>query len=119
MELGACVYGIEKFHVYLSGMKLTLHTDHKPLEPLKKVHVSTLNCLQQLMLEYDFHIVYKPGVENTVPDFLSPNPISAVDMKYETLKRLQDSDELTRDLKNDYVANFKTLSSRKFAPSYS
>ena len=62
------------------GKRCTLHTDHRQLEPLKKVHTHTLNCLQQLMLEFDFDIVYKPGSENMLPDFLSRNPISAVDM---------------------------------------
>ena len=66
LELAACVYGIEKFRVYLTGKRFTLHTDHKPLEPLKKVHTRTLNRLQQMMMEFDFDIVYKPGSENTV-----------------------------------------------------
>ena len=105
LELAACVYGIEKFHVYLSGKRFTLHTDHKPLEPLKNVHKRTLNRLQQLMLEYDFDIAYKPGCENTVPDFLSRNPVSAVDVKYDVLVELQDADELISKLKQDIRAN--------------
>lgn len=105
LELAACVYGIEKFHVYLTGKPFTLYTDHRPLEPLKKVHTRTLNRLQQLMLEYDFTIQYKPGVENTVPDFLSRNPISAVDMKYDTLIKLQGEDPLINSLMKDYRAD--------------
>ena len=102
--------------MYLSGKKFTLHTDHKPLEPLKKVHVRTLNRLQQLMLEYDFDIVYKPGAENTVPDFLSRNPISSVDIKYEKLVALQSEDELIADLKRDYAADSQDPQFLKLRP---
>ena len=69
------------------------------MEKLSKVHTRTFNRLQQLMLEYSFSILYKPGRENVVPDFLSRNPISAVDISLDTLVSLQNKDQLICDLK--------------------
>jgi putative transposase len=47
LELQAACFGITHFNVYLRGRHFTLHTDHCPLETLSKVHVRTLNRLQQ------------------------------------------------------------------------
>jgi transposase InsO family protein len=101
LELQAAVFGITHFDVYLRGRQFTLHTDHRPLETLSKVHTRTLNRLQQLMLEYNFTIVYKPGVENTVADCLSRNPISSVvtpEVNWDHFKQLQAADPLIAKL---------------------
>ena len=58
LELAAAVFGVEKFRVYLKGRHFTLHTDHKPLERLSKVHTKTFNRLEQLISEFSFKIVY-------------------------------------------------------------
>lgn len=50
------------------------------------------------MTEYDFDIMYKPGVYDTVPDCRSWNQVSAVDMKYNHLVKLQNEDELIAQL---------------------
>jgi hypothetical protein len=94
LELTAACFGISHFDVYLRGRKFDLYTDHRPLEKLSKVHTRTLNRLQQLMLEYDFRICYKPGKDHPVPDFLSRNPISAIDISDDDLISLQNKDEL-------------------------
>ena len=56
LELAAAAWAIDHFSVYLLGRQFSLHTDHKPLETLSKVHKKTLNHLQEQMLEYDFVI---------------------------------------------------------------
>ena len=58
LEMAACVFGIQHFHIYLKGRKFFLYTDHRPLEKLSKIHTRTLHRLQQLMNEYQFVIKY-------------------------------------------------------------
>ena len=92
LEMQAACFGIQHFDVYLRGRRFFLHTDHKPLEKLSTVHTRTLNRLQQLMLDYNFTICYKPGKDNVVSDFLSRNPVSAVDVAKNDLVDLQNDD---------------------------
>ena len=110
LELQAAVFGVEKFNIYLKGRPFTLHTDHKPLERLSKVHTKTFNRLEQLMSEYDFKIAYKPGVDNAVPDFLSRNPVSAVDMPKKTMVEMQRGDELIQKIRRDMAEDSKDKS---------
>jgi ribonuclease HI len=49
LEMQAAIWGMEHFRNYLNGHHFTLYTDHKPLEKLKKVHVKTLNRLQEMI----------------------------------------------------------------------
>ena len=97
-ELTACVFGIDYFQVYLKGRHFFLYTDHRPMEKLSTTHKRTLNRLQQLMGEYDFTIRYKPGKDNEIADFLSRNPISAIDVAGQDLKNLQEEDELIQKI---------------------
>ena len=98
IEQAAACYGIEHFDVYLRGRLFTLITDHKPMEKLSTTHKRTLNRLQQLMLEYDFTLAYKPGTSNQVADFLSRNaPMAAITATVadtpEEIKQAQKSDD--------------------------
>ena len=70
LEMAAAVWGMEFYNEYLKGKQFTLYTDHKPLEKLGHLHTKTLNRLQLAMLEYDFVIQYKKGI-NMPADFLS------------------------------------------------
>ena len=52
-----------------------LYTDHKLLEKLGHLHTKTLNLLQAAMLDYDFTIQYKKGI-NMQAYFLSCRTIN-------------------------------------------
>ena len=74
-ELLAQVFGMEKNHQYVYGRKVTLWTDHKPLEMIaKKPLAAAPKRLQRLMLrlmQYDVVIKYKRGPELYLADTLS------------------------------------------------
>ena len=108
LEMQACVFGIEYFQVYLTGKHFYLYTDHKPIEKLSSVHKRTLNRLQQMMMEYSFTIRYKPGKDNVVADYLSRNPISAIDIGRKELVEMQEKDELIKQIKKDLASEKKT-----------
>ena len=107
LELQSCVFGISFFDTYLRGKKFYLYTDHKPLTPLSQTHTKTLNRLQQLMLEFQFVILHKPGTENGPPDFLSRNPISSVDIRKPDLVELQSKDPQISKVKADLLSDSK------------
>jgi transposase InsO family protein len=89
LEMGAAVWAIEHFHVYLHGAKFTLVTDHRPMESLNVVHKKTLNRLQQMMNEYNFQLLYRPGSCNGPADALSRNPVDALGLRPAKLQELQ------------------------------
>ncbi|XP_064629293.1 uncharacterized protein K02A2.6-like [Lineus longissimus] len=74
-ELLAIVYAVERFHTYVYGRRITVESDHKPLESiLKKNLTSAPKRLQRMMLRlqhYDFEVVYKKGTEMHLADTLS------------------------------------------------
>jgi hypothetical protein len=94
LEMAAAVWGMEFYNEYLKGKQFTLYTDHKPLERLSHLHTKTLNRLQLAMLEYDFVIQYKKGI-NMPADFLSRtkiDEIAAIDPFTPTLAQEQAQD---------------------------
>ena len=64
-ELLYVLFGFEKFHQYVYGRKVTVESDHKPLEIIsKKPLVRAPKRLQRMLLKlqmYDYDIVYKRG----------------------------------------------------------
>ncbi len=73
LECLAVLNSIKHFSYYLYGRHFVVKTDHKALTSL--FSSSTLhNCLWRWriqLLDYDFDISYRPGVENSIPDALS------------------------------------------------
>ena len=74
-ECLAIVYGMEKFHQYTYGRKVTVQSDHKPLENIvRKPLLSAPKRLQRMLLRlqrYDFNVIYVPGRDMLLADTLS------------------------------------------------
>lgn len=65
-ELLTVVYGCEKIHNYLYGIKFIVERDHRPLEQNHKKNLHTAPArVQRLLLRlqayYDLTLTYKPG----------------------------------------------------------
>lgn len=74
-ETLAIVFGCRKFHQYIYGQKVTVESDHKPLQSIyrKGIHEMPVR-LQNLMFQlqrYDIDIVFKPGKSMFLSDHLS------------------------------------------------
>jgi hypothetical protein len=72
-ELLAIVWGCKQFSQFLYGTKFTIVTDHKPITWVFNVKDPSSRPFRwRIKLEeYDYNIVYKPGVRNTNADALS------------------------------------------------
>ena len=64
-ELYAILFGCRRFHQYLYGYKVTVQSDHKPLESIMKKPLSAAPPrLQRMFLQlqkYDLHVVHVPA----------------------------------------------------------
>ena len=74
-ELLAISFACHKFHQYLYGRDVEVHTDHRPLESIfKKPLVKAAPRLQRMLLQlqkYRLHVCYVPGRLMYVSDTLS------------------------------------------------
>ena len=74
-ELLAVVFGCERFHTYVYGKEFQIESDHKPLENIQNKNIAQAPPkLQRMLLRlqpYDAQILYKPGKEMRIPDYLS------------------------------------------------
>lgn len=75
-ECLAIVFGCSKFSQYITRRgKITVETDHKPLQPIfKKSLLAAPSRLQRMLLRlqrYNLEVTYKPGSQMYVADHLS------------------------------------------------
>ena len=72
-ELLAVIFAVSKFRNWLYGQKFTLFCDHAAITYLFTGSHETkmLNYWAYTLLEYNFSIVHRPGILNTLPDALS------------------------------------------------
>lgn len=74
-EMLAVIFGLERFHHYVYGRPVIVHSDHKPLEAISLKNLSNAPPrLARMLLRaqcYDFRITYRPGKQITVADALS------------------------------------------------
>ena len=79
-ELLAVQFSLERFNQYTYGKKVTIESDHKPLEAIvKKSLAAAPPRLQRILLrmqKYDYSLEYRPGKELFLPDMLSRAPLS-------------------------------------------
>ena len=79
-ELLAIVFGFTRFRQYLYGRKLTVDSDHKPLQWLYGKPLNLVpKRLQRMFLylqDFEYSIRYRRGVEMHLADALSRAPIS-------------------------------------------
>ena len=80
-EALAIVWAFEKFRNYIIGLKVRIHTDHKPLVPLfNDISLQKLPIRVQRfrlrMMRYSYVVEYIPGEDNVVADTLSRSTTS-------------------------------------------
>lgn len=82
-EMLAVVFSLERFHQYTFGRKITVHSDHKPLEAILKKPLSSVpRRLQGMILRcqrYDINLIYKKGSEMYLADTLSRASLPTTD----------------------------------------
>lgn len=98
-ECLAIVFGMEKFHQYTYGRKVTVHSDHKPLENIvRKPLLNTPKRLQRMLLRlqrYDIEVKYIPGKDMLLADTLSRSYLpehaseSSVEVEIESINMVQ------------------------------
>jgi transposase InsO family protein len=76
-ECYAFIHALDKWHNYLSGIKFTWETDHKALTQLNKKAQVNKRCERWRLKiqEYDFDVKHIPGLQNSMPDYLSRSPV--------------------------------------------
>ena len=79
LELLAVTFGCEHYHHNLYGQKkFIVYSDHRPLSKLNKVHTKTQGRLREMLLDYNYEIVYRPGEDQEAADFLSRNAVDEI-----------------------------------------
>ena len=81
-EALAIIFGVKKFHQYLSGRKFTIHSDHKPLQhifdenrPVPTMSSARIQRWALTLSAYNYTIEYKPGSQHANADLLSRLPL--------------------------------------------
>ena len=105
----AIIFGLKRFHKYLSGRRFSIFTDHRPLLGLFKEHRPTslmasarIQRWALLLGSYDYNLQYKPGKDLGNADALSRLP-SQVQPSDQDLPKPQEV-----VLSMDYVDNMNT-----------
>ena len=86
-ETLSIVFGVERFHNYLYGWKLTVINDHQPLKSIiGKSDVIWLPHIHKFFLylnKYEFDLKYSPGETMLVSDALSQTYIKNSNLEFD------------------------------------
>jgi hypothetical protein len=72
-ELLAIIFALRKFHTFIAGVPFTIQTDHKALIYLMQSNNNNRTLLSWIdnLLEYNFDVIHRAGVDNELADKLS------------------------------------------------
>ena len=87
-ELLALVYAYDQFYSHVYGRHIKFYTDHEPLSTMNKLKnpLGRLGRLFHRLQDVDYEIIYVPGPENYLPDFLSRSFEPEIESNYIKLK---------------------------------
>ena len=92
-ELFAILFGCRRFHQYIYGRKITVESDHKPLESIAtKALAAAPPRLQRMLLQlqkYDIKIIHVPGKNIPVADTLSRIQAKETEVSNEDFKDIE------------------------------
>ena len=107
---------MKKFHQYLSGLKFTIKTDHKPLlgifgeaKPIPTLSAARIQRWALLLSGYNYTLEYKRGEDNANADGMSRLP---VDNKGEVSQATNDIFMLSLDRAPVNASEIKSATSR-------
>jgi len=107
-ECYALIWGILHFRHYLHRTHFTLRTDHKPLEWL--VTISNAHGRRgrwiDMLQDFSFKIVHRPGMRHANADTLSRNPVGQVVDDDDFYQEIQDDPNIRGGSTNDNVGMF-------------
>ncbi|CAF4598447.1 unnamed protein product, partial [Didymodactylos carnosus] len=94
-ECFALMCALDKWHVYLTGVKFTWDTDHQALIHLKNKAQVNKRCGRWPLkiAEYDIKINHIRGIHNAMPDYLSRSPVEDPDEIVENTTKSTQTDE--------------------------
>jgi hypothetical protein len=98
-ECYALIWGIMHFRQYLYRSQFVVRTDHKPLEWLATVldaHGRRGRWID-LLQDFSFRIVHRPGIRHTNVDALSRNPVGMAVEDDDSCEEVQDSGGVLTD----------------------
>lgn len=108
-ELLALVYSYDQFYSHVYGRHITFYTDHEPLSTMNKLKnpLGRLGRLFHRLQDVDFKILYLPGPENFLPDFLSRSfePEIAIN----NIELISSIDWLIEQSKDEEISQIKKL----------
>ena len=115
LELLAIVYGMQKFDQYVFGNpEVTVHTDHRPLEPIYQKPLNKApKRLQSMLLalqRYPMKVCYKPGAEQITADMLSRAPVG------KPSKGLPEEQIFTVNQLRSFMSDLSTVSLKRDLP---
>ncbi|XP_058827479.1 uncharacterized protein K02A2.6-like [Topomyia yanbarensis] len=117
-EATAIRFACSKFHQYIYGKKLTIETDHKPLESIFRKPLDRapprLRRIRLEVAQYDPTVVYIKGTNIPIPDILSRDVDNSStannEEQLEVLLILQITKNASAELKHHTEADFEMQS---------